>query len=215
MRLLDGSTIRQRFEAEDTLKDAVRGWIDQNTSVPYTLKLVLTPQPSRKLTDEDEGRQLKELGLVPSATLVLVGAKNFSQAYRASGGRGVVRGGPALVWDYFMGSLMWLVGMIKYFLGIGYGADSSPRGNSEREAESDGTEKQKTSADASSIPAVDGSSAASSGAAGHNAPGAKRRIRTLRDQQGDLDDPQLYNGNQVRVRSEKYSGQGSMTDHRA
>ena len=205
IRLFDGSTIRRKFSAEDTLRGAVRRWIDGargDGGTPYTFKLVLTPQPSRGLTAEDESRMVKDLGLVPSASLVLVRAKGLEEAYRASGSRGVVRSGPAFLFGYLAVLWAWLVGIVRVLLGIGRGEDRSEREMRRAEAESEPvpSQAQREPVAAAASAGADGSAGSSSSSSAASAQGkGKMRIRTLRDRrEDDEDDRQLYNGNTVR-----------------
>lgn len=74
VRLFDGSTIRNRFSSSDTLKD-VRQWVDesrQDGKDAFTFKILLTPLPSRTIDITEEDKTLRDLELIPSATLILV-----------------------------------------------------------------------------------------------------------------------------------------------
>ncbi|KAI9278631.1 hypothetical protein BDA99DRAFT_492685 [Phascolomyces articulosus] len=85
IRQLDGSSIRNKFQATDTLS-AVKDWIDQNRSdgdQPYKL---LAQFPTRQFSIGDEQKSLKELELCPSATLIMKGIKNVSHAYGGNNG---------------------------------------------------------------------------------------------------------------------------------
>jgi UBX domain len=89
IRLLDGSTIRTRFPPNATLRGDVRSWIDKQRSdgdTPYTFKQILTPLPNRAVTISEEEESLEALGLAPSATLVLVPIKDYTDAYRTGPG---------------------------------------------------------------------------------------------------------------------------------
>ena len=82
-RLFDGSTIRSRFKTGSSLRD-VRSWVDKNRTDgkdPYTFKHVLTPLPNKTIDETEEDKALGELGLVPSATLVLIPVTKYSSAY--------------------------------------------------------------------------------------------------------------------------------------
>lgn len=84
VRLFDGTTIREKFEPEQTLGDAVRAWIaEQRTDgdFPFTLKQVLTPLPSRNITMSEENESLQSLGLLPSATFVMVPVSQPSKLF--------------------------------------------------------------------------------------------------------------------------------------
>jgi hypothetical protein len=114
VRLFDGSTIWSRFKATDTLAANVRKWIDEQSEVgeqPYTFKQILTPLPSRKFEVGEEGSSLRDLGLVPTATLVLVPVQGAASAYQSggiigsavSGVTGLVRSGFGLVTGFWGG----------------------------------------------------------------------------------------------------------------
>ncbi|KAI0162053.1 hypothetical protein GGR57DRAFT_453039 [Xylariaceae sp. FL1272] len=93
VRLLDGSTIRSKFESDKTLGKEVRKWIDEQRTdgdAPYQFRVVLTPLPNRVIQPQEEIKSLLSLKLVPSATLVLVPTK-YSSAY-ANAGSVVARG---------------------------------------------------------------------------------------------------------------------------
>ena len=194
-RLLDGSTIRSRFEATDTLQHAVRSWIDLNRTsdtTPYSFRLILTPQPSQPLDDSDEQKTLADLGLIPSSSLALVPVKNFSEAYRTSGSKAVVRGAPQLLYGYFASILAFIYGVVQRLFGWGNhgmpGASQSAEISNKR-----GTRKADEEDGEEAVP-------------------KKRNIRisTLRDQQdGARDEHQLYNGNTLNFEPEKKDENGS------
>ncbi|KAL0937946.1 UBX domain-containing protein [Colletotrichum truncatum] len=87
VRLLDGSTIRNRFPSSKTLGD-VRKWVDEartdGNKEPYRFKVVLAPQPSRRIDDTEESKNLADLGLSPSSTLVLAPVGAHVSAYEGS-----------------------------------------------------------------------------------------------------------------------------------
>ncbi|XP_074504761.1 UBX domain-containing protein 1 isoform X1 [Sebastes fasciatus] len=72
VRLLDGSTITAVFKAQEPLA-AVRVYVQVNGNTPegqdFTL---LSPYPRHEYTELDMEKPLKELGLVPSAALVVI-----------------------------------------------------------------------------------------------------------------------------------------------
>lgn len=111
VRLLDGSTIRSRFSSRDTLKD-VRQWVDGTAELgktPYTFKILMTPLPSVKLDVTEEGKQLQELGLTPSATLILLPVRRrFAKAYNDAPPPG----------NIFMRFLAYAVAYISGFFGV-------------------------------------------------------------------------------------------------
>ncbi|XP_071963647.1 UBX domain-containing protein 1-like [Antedon mediterranea] len=70
IRLTDGSTLTNSFEAKEPLA-AVRVYIEVNrkdSKAPFSL---MTPFPRKVFTDEDMTKPLHQLGLVPSAVLTL------------------------------------------------------------------------------------------------------------------------------------------------
>ncbi len=85
VRLLDGSTIRDRFSSDQTLKD-VREWVDgkQEGKEAYTFKVLLTPLPSKKIDATEEEKSLQALELAPSSTLILVRVPGFAAAFTAA-----------------------------------------------------------------------------------------------------------------------------------
>lgn len=89
VRLLDGSTIRNRFSsATDTIAE-VRKWVDEARTdgrTPYTFKILLTPLPSKTIDASEESQSLRALRLAPSATLIIAPAagKKYTPAYSAS-----------------------------------------------------------------------------------------------------------------------------------
>ncbi|CAH0039637.1 unnamed protein product [Clonostachys solani] len=88
VRLFDGSTIRSRFDTSSNLKD-VRKWVDETRNdgnLPYTFKQVLTPLPNRNIDSTEESKNLGELGLSPSSTLLLIPVTKFSSAYKDESG---------------------------------------------------------------------------------------------------------------------------------
>ncbi|RYP26833.1 hypothetical protein DL768_011551 [Monosporascus sp. mg162] len=125
VRLLDGSTMRAGFPASGTLAGDVRPWIDSNrtdgSDMPYTFRVVLTPLPNRAVVaGEETGSTLAELGLTPSATLVLVPVPRFAEAYY---GRGSSSDGGSLLWRalvFLWGIPAGILGMLAGFL-FGWG----------------------------------------------------------------------------------------------
>ncbi|RYP79563.1 hypothetical protein DL770_006609 [Monosporascus sp. CRB-9-2] len=125
VRLLDGSTMRAGFPASGTLAGDVRPWIDSNrtdgSDTPYTFRVVLTPLPNRAVdAGEETGSTLAELGLTPSATLVLVPVPRFAEAYH---GRGSSSEGGSLLWRalaFLWGIPAGILGMLAGFL-FGWG----------------------------------------------------------------------------------------------
>lgn len=173
VRMFDGSTLRNRFSPEQTVRSEVRPWVDKQRSdgdSPYTFKQILAPLPNRSLSISDEEESLRSLGLTPSATLVMIPVKGYTAAYDnqgilskgASAGYSIVSTGAGLV-----------TGAIGTFLGVGQA--TTPEGENV---------VQESTSPPAPEPGARGT------ASGIN-------IRTLQDQQGNRDEHQLYNGNQV------------------
>ncbi|TMS17494.1 UBX domain-containing protein 1 isoform X3 [Larimichthys crocea] len=71
VRLLDGSTITTAFKAQEPLA-AVRVYVQMNSNTPEGQDIsLLSPYPRHEYTELDMEKPLKELGLVPSAVLVV------------------------------------------------------------------------------------------------------------------------------------------------
>jgi hypothetical protein len=81
VRLFDGTTIRTRLPSTNTVRENVRKWLDEqrgNDRTPYTLRVIY---PNKLIEETEEDQSLEELGLTPSATLVLVPVEKFTTAY--------------------------------------------------------------------------------------------------------------------------------------
>jgi len=180
VRVVDGSTIRKRFAETDTLATTVRQWIDQtreDATAPYTFKQILTPMPNRTLSTTDEHKTLEEIGLLPSATLVLVPVPGYSEAYGRRRG-GAINTTLSLVYGYTIAIISGIINAIMTFLGQRPAVNSSATNPTSQVTPSDNSES------------------VSAGKGLKRAAGSVK-IRTLRDQEADRDDQQLYNGNQV------------------
>lgn len=185
VRLLDGSTIRQRFKAQDNLQSAVRSFVDSNRTdgtAPYTFKLVLTPHPSRAVNESEEKFSFEKLGLLPGVSLALIPVKNLAHAYQTGGSRGFIRSAPLLLYGYLVAVLAYINLTIRTLLGIAAGTDQR-RGNEQMD-----NQRTTRSTQAKGDTVVPNGSEP-------DKPGM--RIRTLNDQKDRADDKQFYNGNQV------------------
>lgn len=103
VRLFDGSTVRGRFSRDDTLGNHVRKWVDDNRTDgdgPYTFRILLTPLPNKVVEPGEESETLGDLGLAPSATLVLVPVIRVASAYAQSGG--LLSRGMAYVYSWLL-----------------------------------------------------------------------------------------------------------------
>ena len=123
VRLFDGSSIRSKFAPDTTLALAVRTWVGEaspkgGADIPYTFRQILAPQPSRTIEVSEEHQTLWDLGLAPSATLVLVPVAGFTNAY-ANGGGGYL----ASAWNLAYGCASTVGGIVgsivSYVPGVG------------------------------------------------------------------------------------------------
>jgi len=124
VRLFDGSTIRSRFQTKSSLKE-VRAWVDEKRhdgSLPYTFKQVLTPLPNKNIDATEESKDLAELGLAPSSTLVLIPVTNYTSAYEPASANILTR-----IIRLIVGLFTWVLGL----LGFGGNGGSQPSSGSE------------------------------------------------------------------------------------
>ncbi|KAI4172300.1 MAG: hypothetical protein LQ346_008626, partial [Caloplaca aetnensis] len=176
VRLFDGATIRGRFEPSQTLGSAVRKWIAEHRmdgDSPFTLKQILTPLPTRTITISEEEESLQSLGLLPSATLVMVPIQSYIGAYtsdRGLGGKSIIVGYNAACAG---GNL--LKGVVGTVLAFGR-AEANNQEDITRGQDSNGSSRTEYHATAVREGAI---------------------IRTLSAQEGRHKEHQLYNGNQL------------------
>lgn len=125
VRLSDGSTLRTRFAKGSSVRADVRKWVDENRadggSGPYKFRVALGPADSRIIDEMEEDRSLEELGLTPSATLVLVPIPRF---VTANPGGGILQSTTSL--------FVWFFTMITAFIGSTFGR-GTPSGREEIE----------------------------------------------------------------------------------
>lgn len=167
VRLFDGSTIRKRFLPNETLRNQVRAWIEEEVSdgdIPFTLKQILTPIPNRTISISQEEESLHTLGLVPSATLVKVPVQGYTTAYVAD--QGIIFRGISAGYNVASAKLTKLTGLV---------------GNVLRFAWADTQEENTTPQVRSEAERM----------------GAGVNIGSVRDQREDQHGHQIYNGNQV------------------
>ncbi|KAK7738995.1 hypothetical protein SLS53_005891 [Cytospora paraplurivora] len=190
VRLFDGSTIRSRFPAGATLAKDVRGWIDgarvdgNDNDSPYTFRVILTPLPNRIIdpaTEEDE--TLGELGLTPSATLVLAPAERFSRAYPRANESPVSR----------------LIAAVLAFVGSILGAIAGTLTGSRRTAERGGEGGGGGGQESIELQERRSQQGHASGRDG----GSGSRIKGFEDRDDRKTDHQFYNGNSLNFEPRK------------
>jgi hypothetical protein len=200
VRLFDGATIRHVFPRTATLQGEVRTWVESEFSKlsagdatahaslpPFYFRHLLPPQPARELSAGDEAQHLGDIDLAPSATLVLVPVKGYTQAYAAN--EGVVGAATGLVGGAF-GMLSSTVGYVGSALGavVGFGSGSGS-GSGSGGAAGDAQTAGRTVGGSDAAPRAGNMQQTQAGAEGI-------RVRTLADQRAR--EPQtFYNGNQV------------------
>ncbi|KAL8720200.1 MAG: hypothetical protein Q9225_002893 [Loekoesia sp. 1 TL-2023] len=178
IRLFDGTTLRGKFESHQTLNNDVRPWIaDQRTDgdMPYTLKQILTPLPNRTIGISEEEESLQSLGLLPSATLVMVPIQDYIGAY--SSNQGVVSKAVSIGYNAASIGGSMLKGALGTVLAFGRAtSDTQEIGSQERRVETSSDSDRQTAA-----------AAAREGVS----------FRTLSRHHDGSEDHELYNGNQV------------------
>ncbi|EKG11591.1 UBX domain-containing protein [Macrophomina phaseolina MS6] len=198
IRLLDGSQIREYFPPSATLAADVRPRVDWALSSgpssssskptpapPYSFKHILAPLPNRTLGSADENKPLGELpDVVPSATLVLVPAKNAVSAYSGAGGGYVGSIYVAILHIYTLLTTFLGTFFAPFGRGGGGGGGASSSGPGAAVGGQEGGAR-----------GGDGQGQGKSSGRGEGVSGSGIRIRTLRDQ-GDTAN-EYYNGNSL------------------
>ncbi|WPH01402.1 Hypothetical protein R9X50_00424700 [Acrodontium crateriforme] len=191
VRLLDGSSIRSRFDADTaTLSGDVRSWIKERSSAgqhavtgSYSFRHVLPLKPARAIDVTEESKTLRELELVPDATLVLV-----PMVGSGSEAGGVVSKIFNMIWNFIL-ALVTLIGSI-----FGLTSSNPPTGNSQA------TPSVDIASTGATIGATTGSSTTTD-----DSSKAKIRVKTLADQRAEAEgkkgSTEFYNGNSLGFQS--------------
>lgn len=185
IRLFDGSSLRGKFASDADISTAVRTWVKEaspvgGADIPYNFRQILAPLPSRTIEVGEETKSLLELGLVPSATLVLVPVAGATDAYSAAG-RGYMSS--ALHAAYWAANTAYgIVGSaLSYVPGFGPSTNGPYMGGVGDEQEQSNAEGAKM-ADADSM-----------------GPSSGSMVKTLADQRKEREKAQqnteFYNGN--------------------
>ena len=178
IRCFDGSNLRRRFPSDQTLATHVRGWLEQEgfkQGSPFTFRQILTPLPNRTITESEEAESLEALSLTPSATLVIVPARNASTAYSYQ--PSVVSKYPTQLYSLLAGLFAVLLQYVRVFLNVSQAPPAGEQAESIHQNTAESTATQAGSA-------------------------PKIKIRRLFDQD-EKNDHQFYNGNQLNFEPRK------------
>jgi hypothetical protein len=184
VRTFDGSTLRQTFTSSANISSDIRPWIDSTSlqSVPYNLKIILTPLPNRNIEAAEEEQSLVDLGIRGSCTLVMVPIKGYVESYTGSTAGGLLGSAVSGGYNVVAGTAGAVLGGVKSFLGW-----NSP-----------------ASATEPATGSINGGNQNDPGQPTQNV-----RVRTLADQRIDAakkKDQQFYNGNQLNFEPRKEEG---------
>jgi hypothetical protein len=181
---------------------------------PYFFRHILAPAPSRELSAGDESAELGDIDLAPSATLVLVPVKGYTDAYTGGagvGGVGALTGAAGGIVGGAFGLLSSTVGYVGSTIGgfMGFGGQPQRQQGQQGQEQEDrgggvgggrrmGTrptqEPQFDPVLDQQLPPPPPPSSGSGSASGSSG----MRIRTLADQRAREQQPQaFYNGNQL------------------
>ncbi|XP_012276118.1 UBX domain-containing protein 4 [Orussus abietinus] len=114
-RLPAGNPHMGQFEPMNTL-GSLRNYVVQNIQLPFQQFTMSTTFPRRDLTSEDESKTLLDLGLVPTAVILILPLKNTVNATSLTSGQDVG----------FFSRFMWtfvapILGIYNYFMGYFFG----------------------------------------------------------------------------------------------
>ncbi|KAF2150433.1 hypothetical protein K461DRAFT_269889 [Myriangium duriaei CBS 260.36] len=185
IRLFDGSSIRSKFNADATLSTSVRTFVSANSSTdaPYNFRLMDMPRQNRTIEISEENQTLRELGLCPNATLVLVPVRDFIDAYQSNGATGVVQKGVSLG-----------VNVVSSMFNVVGGVLGKVTGYQPTEEEAEGPYIAGTGDDINHLASKKEGKQPASPATDKPA----IRVTTLADQRAK-ETPEYYNGNQLSV----------------
>ncbi|KIV94057.1 hypothetical protein PV10_05214 [Exophiala mesophila] len=188
VRTFDGSTLRSTFAPSATLSTDVRPWINSTTenTIPYNLKLILTPSPIRSIEASEEELTLSDLGIVGSCTLVMAPVKGYVESYTGSSAGGMLSSAVSGGYNLVSGTAGFVFGGVKNILGYGQPSDAP-------------------SSSSSSSVLGGGGPGSESGSGPSDRDVAKVRVRTLADQRAEAAKRgnQFYNGNQLNFEPKK------------
>ena len=201
VRLFDGSSIKGRFKHDSTLATAVREWIKETSpaggaDIPYNFRQILTPHPSRTIEISEEGQTLSDVGLMPTATLVLVPVAGFTEAYTRNGGGGILGSAYGLVTGAF--------GLAGSALGYvtGIGSSSSSQGGEGIYMGGTADEQEPSNVQGSRMANADSGT-------GQSGP-SRIRVKTMAEQRAESEKgAEFYNGNSLGTEGRKDDDDGA------
>jgi hypothetical protein len=202
VRLFDGSSIKGRFKHDSTLATAVREWIKETSpaggaDIPFNFRQILTPHPSRTIEISEEEQTLSDVGLMPTATLVLVPVAGFTEAYGSGGSNGVIGSAFSLV----NGAFGLASSALGYVTSFGSGSGGSQGG--------EGIYMGGT-ADEQEASNVQGSRMANADSGTAQSGPSRIRVKTMAEQRAESEKgAEFYNGNSLGTEGRKDDDDGA------
>jgi hypothetical protein len=197
IRLFDGSSIKGRFKHDSTLATAVREWIKETSpaggaDIPFNFRQILTPHPSRTIEISEETQTLSDVGLMPTATLVLVPVAGFTEAYGSGGSNGIIGSAFSLV----NGAFGLAGSALGYVTGFGSGGGSDSRSGEGIYMGGTADEQEPSNVQGSRMANADSGTAQS---------GPSRiRVKTMAEQRAESEKgAEFYNGNSLGTEGRK------------
>jgi hypothetical protein len=202
IRLFDGSSIKGRFKHDSTLATAVREWIKETSpaggaDIPFNFRQILTPHPSRTIEISEETQTLSDVGLMPTATLVLVPVAGFTEAYGSGGSNGIIGSAFSLV----NGAFGLAGSALGYVTGFGSGGGSGSQGGEGIYMGGTADEQEPSNVQGSRMANADSGTAQS---------GPSRiRVKTMAEQRAESEKgAEFYNGNSLGTEGRKDDDEG-------
>lgn len=126
VRTFDGSVIRETFKPTSTITNDVRPWIDSTieANVPYDFKLILNPEPNKKIEAAEEELPLSDLGIRSSCTFVIAPVTGYVESYSGASG-GIVGSAISGGYNLVAGTAGALFGGVRSVLGYGQPASET------------------------------------------------------------------------------------------
>ena len=196
VRLFDGSSIKGRFAHDSTLATAVREWIKETSpaggaDIPYNFRQILTPNPSRTIEISEEGQTLSDVGLMPTATLVLVPVAGYTEAYSGAGSGGLLGSAYGLV----SGAFGLAGSALGYVTGYGSGVNNT---------DGSGGIYMGGTADEQEPSNVQGSRMANADSGTGQSGPSRIRVKTMAEQRAEAEKgAEFYNGNSLGTEGRK------------